>query len=111
MHLSFFVQLLNLSVVEHLSDDSEGTSAEGATSPTLWISSQEKEQLFRTELIKACVSYDHAMKVAHILASGQSEELLTIEDAQLVKQVCRQWLEHRKRWEFIAQVIEDAASQ
>lgn len=72
------------------------------------MSVSEKEQLFQAELIKACVPYAKAVKVAHILASEQADEQLTDEDIQLVRQVCLQWLEQRKRWEFISQAVDDA---
>lgn len=68
------------------------------------MSDQEKERLFQSELIKACVPRDQAVKVAQILASEQEDEQLTAEDLQLVKQACLRWLEQRKRWEFILQV-------
>ncbi|MBD1867891.1 hypothetical protein H6F88_02190 [Oculatella sp. FACHB-28] len=67
------------------------------------MSVQEKEQLFQSELVKACIPRDQAVKVAQILASEQDDEQLAAEDVQLVKQVCLQWLEQRKRLEFISQ--------
>lgn len=67
------------------------------------MSIQDKEQLFQAELIKVYVPRDQAVKVAHILASEINDEQLAAEDIQLVKRVCLQWLEQRKRWELISQ--------
>lgn len=67
---------------------------------------QEKERLFQTELVKACVPYHQAEKVAYIIASEQPNEQLAEEDIQLVKQACRQWLEQRQRWKVISQIVD-----
>ncbi len=72
---------------------------------------QEKERLFQTELVKACVPHHQATKVARIIASEQPDEHLAEEDIQLVKQACRQWLEQRQRWELISQTINKTASR
>lgn len=77
----------------------------GAMNQRASMSVQDKEQLFQFELVKACVPYEQAVKVAHILASELDDEQLADEDVQLVKRVCLQWLEQRKRWELISQAV------
>jgi hypothetical protein len=81
----------------------EGDFRARAMNRRVSMSVQDKEQLFQSELVKACVPYDQAVKVAHILASELDDEQLAAEDIQLVKRVCLQWLEQRKRWELISQ--------
>lgn len=72
---------------------------------------QEKEWLFQTELVKACVPHHQAVKAARIIATKQSDEQLTTEDLQMINQVCRQWLEQRKRRELISQTVGKTPSQ
>lgn len=62
-----------------------------------FISQEEKERLFHTQLVKYGVKFEKAAKVAKILASGQSEEDLTQEEKQLVTEACKQWLKGHKR--------------
>lgn len=68
-------------------------------------SPQEKERLFHTELVKSGVEYHTAAKAARILVSWQSDELLTSEEVQMLKDVCRQWLDQRKRLDRIHSAI------
>lgn len=41
---------------------------------------QEKERLFQTELVKACVPQNQAAKAARIIAAAQPDEQLAEED-------------------------------
>ncbi|MCC5654165.1 hypothetical protein LC609_31180 [Nostoc sp. XA013] len=62
--------------------------------------SSEYEELFYKQLVlhgvKACVS----AKVAHILVSGQPDELITLEEMQLVVQACKHWAISHKQVHF-----------
>lgn len=68
---------------------------------------EEKEHFYRSELVKAGVLHDQAVKVAQILASRVLSEQLTLEEDQIVRQACRQWLEHRKRWHSIMRITNE----
>lgn len=58
----------------------------------------QKEELFHTELVNCGVKYEQAQRAAKILASEQPDEVLTQEEIQMVKEVCREWLVYQKRW-------------
>ncbi|BAT55664.1 unknown protein [Nostoc sp. NIES-3756] len=62
-----------------------------------FISQEEKERLFHTQLVKYGVKFEKAAKVAKILASGESEESWTEEERQLVTETCEEWLKAHKR--------------
>jgi hypothetical protein len=63
--------------------------------------SKEKEEFFHTELVKYGVDYQRAAQVAHILASGKSDELLSEKEIQLAEEVCREWLRQYKRYKHL----------
>ncbi|GAB1539532.1 hypothetical protein NUACC21_21990 [Scytonema sp. NUACC21] len=63
----------------------------------LSISPEEKKELFHTELVKHGVSYYEAARVASILASETPDRLLTPEEIQLTKKVCKIWFMQHKR--------------
>jgi hypothetical protein len=71
-----------------------------------FISQQEKERLFHTQLVKYGVKFEKAAKVAKILASGQSEEELTEEEQRLVTEACQQWLKGHKRHKQLVSLFE-----
>lgn len=73
----------------------------------LSLSVQEKEHLFQSELIKACVPRPQAVAVARILIQP-ADEPLTEAEVQLTRQVCQQWLKQRQRQAFIAQVCKQS---
>ncbi|MBD2251577.1 hypothetical protein H6G14_09685 [Nostoc parmelioides FACHB-3921] len=62
-----------------------------------FMSQEEKEKLFHTQLVKYGVRYEKAARAASILASGKSEEVFSEEEKQLVTEVCQQWLIGHKR--------------
>ncbi|QLE56350.1 hypothetical protein [Nostoc sp. TCL26-01] len=66
------------------------------------MSQVEKEKIFHTQLVKYGVKYEQAARVAKIIASGKSEELLTPEEKQLVKEACQQWLTGHRRFRQIS---------
>ncbi len=63
----------------------------------LFISFDDKQQLFHTELVKYGVGYHKAAEAARILASGKPDELLTTQEIQLVIEVCQEWSRQHKR--------------
>ncbi len=65
----------------------------------------EKERIFHTQLVKYGVEYDKAAKAAKILASGKPDELLTNEEIQLVKEVCRDWSIQNKRYKRLNSLV------
>ncbi|MER3494584.1 MAG: hypothetical protein C4323_21420 [Mastigocladus sp. ERB_26_2] len=60
--------------------------------------SKEKEEFFHTELVKYGVDDQRATQVAHILASGKPDELLSEKEIQIAEEVCREWLRQYKRY-------------
>lgn len=70
-----------------------------------YVSREEKEKVFTTELVKCGVEYRKAVKVANTLATEQPDELITTEDMQLVQDACKMWIKQRKRWGFISQIL------
>lgn len=70
-----------------------------------FVSVEEKERLFQSELVKGGVNYHQAIQVAKVLARNQSEETLTPEEAQLTEEACRIWLQHRQRLRFIEETL------
>lgn len=73
-------------------------------------STQGKERFYQSELVNACVPYSKAVKAASILASRRSDDELASEDVQLVKQVCRQWLEQRQRHHLLRLAVNETAN-
>lgn len=67
--------------------------------------SQDKQQLLHTQLVKFGIHYRKAAIAAEILASGKPDELLTEEEIQLTKEVCKEWLKQRKRLDSIEENI------
>ncbi|MBD2430149.1 MULTISPECIES: hypothetical protein [Fischerella] len=63
--------------------------------------SKEKEDFFHTELVKYGVDYQRAAQVAHILASGKPDELLSEKEIQIAEEVCREWLRQYKRYKHL----------
>ena len=74
-------------------------------STKFFVSVEEKTRLFHAELVKAGVDYHQASRVAKVLAQNPSEEALAPEEAQLTEEVCRIWLQHRQRLNFIEQTL------
>lgn len=72
------------------------------------ISTAGRAQLFCMELVKWGIDYGRAIKVAHILAVANLEEPLGLLEAQLVEDVCREWLEKRKGWEATKRIVMEA---
>lgn len=70
---------------------------------------KEKEQFYQIELVKAGVLHDQALKVSQILASRVPSGQLTSEEDEIVRQACRQWLEHRKRWHSVGRITNKVA--
>jgi hypothetical protein len=70
-----------------------------------FLSQEEKEKLFHTQLVKYGVRYEKAARVATILASGKLEEVLTEEEKQLVTEACQQWLQGHKRHKQIVSLF------
>lgn len=77
----------------------------------LFTSLHEREQLFHTELVKCGVEYHKAAKAAQIIVSETSDDLLTDDEIQLVKDVCQQWLEQRKRLGLIHNILASTLSK
>jgi hypothetical protein len=71
----------------------------------LFTSVEEKEKLFHTELVKYGVEYELAAQAARILVSGKPDELLTEQEIQLVKEVCREWSMGHKRFKRLSSLL------
>lgn len=76
--------------------------------PSRFLSTEEKQQIFHTELVKCHIPYDQAAQVARILASEQLDEQLTPEEQQLVESVCRKWMQQRQRMSHLSQIMATA---
>ncbi|MBE8990366.1 hypothetical protein [Nostoc sp. LEGE 12450] len=76
----------------------------------LFVSVEEKEKIFYTELVKYGVSYEKAVIAARILASGQPDELLTDEEILIAKEACSKWFLEKKRDQYIKSLIKDLDS-
>ncbi|RCJ24815.1 hypothetical protein A6770_03935 [Nostoc minutum NIES-26] len=74
-----------------------------------FVSVKEKEKIFCTELVKHGVKYETAIKAARILASGQPDELLTVDEIIIVKEACEKWSVQKKRIKRLKSLIEDLA--
>ncbi|BAT53513.1 unknown protein [Nostoc sp. NIES-3756] len=61
-----------------------------------FISNEEKEKLFHTQLVKYGVKYDKAAKAAQLMVSDGLENL-TQQEQQLVTEACQEWLKAKKR--------------
>lgn len=70
------------------------------------LTTEAKEQIFITELLKNGIEPHKAAKAAKIIAAKQLDEPMTSEEAQLVERVCKEWLKQRKRRDFIDEVIQ-----
>ncbi|WP_335075280.1 hypothetical protein [Nostoc sp.] len=62
-----------------------------AMSSNFFTPVEEREKIFCTELVNRGVEHQKAVIAAKILASGQSDELLSLEEKQIVKDACKQW--------------------
>lgn len=71
------------------------------------FSPSERKEIFITELLKSGVEPQQAIRAAAILATELSDEQLTSEQIQLVKEACEKWLKARKRQEFIDSVLRE----
>ncbi len=60
-----------------------------------FISLEQKELLYYTDLIRYGVDLTIAAKVAKILAFGSSDEILNPEEKKLVTDACKLWIENR----------------
>ena len=65
---------------------------------------QKQEQSYRAELVKWGIEFEKAFKVARILALHIPNANLTSSEAELVEEVCKEWLEKRKQWEQFKRV-------
>ncbi|WP_445633668.1 CopG family transcriptional regulator [Nostoc sp. DSM 114161] len=72
-----------------------------------YISVEEKEKIFCTELIRYGVPYEKARKAAQILASGQPDELLTPEEILIVKDACKIWSKQHKRYQRLQSIMQE----
>ncbi|BAY09823.1 hypothetical protein [Calothrix sp. NIES-2098] len=63
-----------------------------------YLSNEDKERIYHTDLVKYGVKYDKAAKVAKILASNKEEEQWTEEERKLVLEACKQWLDSYNRY-------------
>ncbi|MBD2247761.1 hypothetical protein [Nostoc sp. FACHB-888] len=59
---------------------------------------EEREKIFRNELIQYGVSSKKAVIAAKIIASGQSDELLSQEEIRIVKDARQKWSVRNKRY-------------
>ncbi|MDZ8185481.1 MAG: hypothetical protein RMX96_11575 [Nostoc sp. ChiSLP02] len=72
-----------------------------------FLSVEEKEKIFCTELVKYGVKYKKARKAAKILASGLPDELLSAEEILIVKEACKEWSVNHRRYEHLKSLIEE----
>ncbi|MEH2286044.1 hypothetical protein [Nostoc sp.] len=56
---------------------------------------EEREKIFRTQLVQCGVSSEKAVIAAKILASGQPNELLSFEEIKIVEDARQKWLLYR----------------
>jgi hypothetical protein len=66
---------------------------------------QKQEKIFHEELIKWGIESERAIKVAKILALNLPNERLNSDEIALIKEVCQEWLEKRRQWEQLRQVM------
>jgi hypothetical protein len=78
--------------------------------PQLYTSTKEKQLWFHSQLVKHNVEFSKAAKVARILALELADEDLTEDEIKLTQEVCKQWLESRKRLERINYLIQELPS-
>ncbi|BAU06387.1 MULTISPECIES: hypothetical protein [Fischerella] len=69
--------------------------------------SKEIEEFFHTQLVKYGVDYQRAAQVAHILASGKPDELLSEKEIQIAEEVCREWLRQYKRYKHLTSLLRE----
>jgi hypothetical protein len=75
--------------------------------PLILSSAPEREKLFHNELVKYGVQYQKAAQVAKILAAQEWDEQMTDAEERLVEEVCQQWLQQRKRLNFINTILHE----
>ncbi|WP_193200507.1 hypothetical protein [Nostoc sp. MG11] len=70
-----------------------------------FISVQEREKIFCTELVKYGVEYEKAVIAAKIVASGQGDEHLSPSEIEIVKDACKKWSEQNQRLKRLKAVV------
>jgi hypothetical protein len=76
-----------------------------------FTSTEEKEKLFCTELVKAGVPFHRAVQVAKTITAGKSDEHLSEEEIRLAKEVCQEWLKQRNRMKSLEKRLESINTQ
>lgn len=57
-----------------------------------YLSNEDKEQIYHTDLVKYGVKSDKAVKIAKILAANKSDKILTEEEKTLFTEACKECL-------------------
>ncbi|MEJ6486234.1 hypothetical protein N0Y54_34085 [Nostoc punctiforme UO1] len=70
-----------------------------------FISVQEREKIFCTDLVKSGVEYEKAVIAAKIIASGQGDEHLSPSEIEIVKDACKKWSEQNQRFKRLKAVV------
>jgi hypothetical protein len=74
-------------------------------SSNFYISDEEIEKIFCTELVKYGVKYEKAVISAKILASAQADELLSSEEIKIVKEACEHWFLQNSRYKKLKALV------
>ncbi|MEJ6485984.1 hypothetical protein N0Y54_32755, partial [Nostoc punctiforme UO1] len=74
-------------------------------SSNFYISDEEIEKIFCTELVKYGVKYEKAVIAAKILASGQPDDFLSSEERKIVKQACEKWFLQNSRYKKLKALV------
>ena len=68
-----------------------------------YLSNEDKERIYQTDLVKYGVKADKAAKAAQILASDEIEKVLTEEEKRLVTEACKECLNNYNRYKDLQQ--------